>query len=384
MQTENKQEVIIQRIDDVLNKLHNKDFTIHFFVVDSNNVPNGSMAYIYHLAKTLQNEGYKVKMLYQIENEATPEEIQQCEQEGNLIPEDRVFTGVTGWMGEEYTSLEHLNISQVEWSVNPADFLFIPEVFSSLMYQTMKYNLPCKRYVLMHNYDYVTEFIPFGVQWSNYGITDVLTTSEAQATAIKEVFPYVKPKVLPPAIDEAFRKPILAQKLIVNILTKRQEDVNRIIKPFYWKYPAYRFVSFRDLRNFPRAEYSELLKEGAIAVWVDPETPFGYAPLEAMRCNNIVIGQIPNNVPEWMGNDEHLHDNGLWVNNIREIPDALATIIGAWMKDNIPSAIYEEMDKTNTLYTTETWNRNVKDIFDNILNERIKEIEDVKIMANKK
>ena len=54
------------------------------------------------------------------------------------------------------------------------------------------------------------------------------------------------------------------------------------------------------------------------------------------------------------------------------------------MKDNIPSAIYEEMDKTNTLYTTETWNRNVKDIFDNILNERIKEIEDVKIMANKK
>ena len=59
----------IERIEETINSLQNKDFTLYFFVVDSKNVPNGTMQYIYQIAKTLQDKKYKVKMVYQMENE---------------------------------------------------------------------------------------------------------------------------------------------------------------------------------------------------------------------------------------------------------------------------------------------------------------------------
>ena len=48
--------------------------------------------------------------------------------------------------------------------------------------------------------------------------------------------------------------------MIINIISKEQSDINKIIKPFYWKYPMYKWVSFRDLRGFPKEIYSQYLK----------------------------------------------------------------------------------------------------------------------------
>ena len=94
------------------------------------------MQYIYQLAKTLKDKNYKVKMLYQLENEYTQSEIDELKRKEKPIDERRVFTGVGEWLGEEYMKLPHMNISKEEWKVSPSDFLFIPEVFSSLMKQT--------------------------------------------------------------------------------------------------------------------------------------------------------------------------------------------------------------------------------------------------------
>ena len=229
----NNDQKAIERIEEAITKLENNDFTFYFFIVDCNNVPNGNMQYIYQLAKTLNDKNYKVKMLYQLENEYTQSEIDELKRKEKPIDERRVFTGVGEWLGEEYMKLPHMNISKEEWKVSPSDFLFIPEVFSSLMKQTYQYKAPCKRIVVLHNYDYITEFIPFNDEWGTYGIHDVIVNTEQQGKLIKSVFPYVKYETLSPYIPDIFRKPIKPKKLIVNIISKKTEDVNKIMKQFY-------------------------------------------------------------------------------------------------------------------------------------------------------
>lgn len=374
----------LERIDEAISKLEINDFCFYFFVVDCKNVPNGSIQYIYQLAKTLNDKNYKVKMLYQLENEYDNEELEELKRKEKPIDDRRVFTGVGEWLGEEYMQLEHLNISKQEWTVSPSDFLFIPEVFSSLMKQTYQYKAPCKRIVLLHNYDYITEFIPFSDEWGTYGIHDVMANTKAQGDLISSVFPYVNVKILNPYISNIFRKPIKPKKLIVNIISKKTEDVNKIMKQFYWKYPMYKFISFRDLRGYPKETFAEFLQESAITVWIDNETPFGYSAIEAIKTGNIVIGKVPEHMPEWMGDENGLFNNGVWTYDLNTIPDILSHVLGSWMQDRIPETLCENMDNVDNLYTFEDYQNNVNEIINGYINDRINELKEIKTVINNK
>lgn len=374
----------LERIDEAISKLEINDFCFYFFVVDCKNVPNGSIQYIYQLAKTLNDKNYKVKMLYQLENEYDNEELEELKRKEKPIDDRRVFTGVGEWLGEEYMQLEHLNISKQEWTVSPSDFLFIPEVFSSLMKQTYQYKAPCKRIVLLHNYDYITEFIPFSDEWGTYGIHDVIANTKAQGDLISSVFPYVNVKILNPYISNIFRKPIKPKKLIVNIISKKTEDVNKIMKQFYWKYPMYKFISFRDLRGYPKETFAEFLQESAITVWIDNETPFGYSAIEAIKTGNIVIGKVPEHMPEWMGDENGLFNNGVWTYDLNTIPDILSRVLGSWMQDRIPETLCENMDNVDNLYTFEDYQNNVNEIINGYINDRINELKEIKTVINNK
>lgn len=369
----------IERIEETINKIKNNQSVLYFFIVDAKNIPNGNIAYIYDLAKCLYDKKYNVKMIYQLENEYTESELYKLRKKEEPIDNNRVFQGVREWLGDEYADLPHMNISTEQWSVSPCDFLFIPEVFSSLMFQTYKYKAPCKRYVILQNYNFVTEFIPLGVEWKNYGIYDAIVSTEEQSKLIKNVFPYMRTKILNPYINDCFRKPLKPKNLIINIISKNQSDVNRIIKPFYWKYPIYKFVSFRDLRNFSRETYCDMLKESAITIWIDGDSPFGYSALEAMRCNNIVIGKIPERIPEWMQDENGLKNNGLWTYDIDSIPEILSKLLASWMQDEIPEVLQKNMDETNQLYTFENFDKNVEKTFDDIFNEHINDINELKV-----
>lgn len=378
---------VTERIENEIGKLKNKDFTMFFFTIDSKNVPSGSLVYTYELALAFKKLGYNVKMLYEIANEFTDREIRKKKEKGKFNPSDeRVFCGVGNWLGKEYGELEHLNIAKKDaWQVSASDFLFIPEAFSSLMSQTYMYKIPCKRYVLLQNFDYVTDFIPFGTQWVNFGISDCIATTQLQADMIHDVMPYVKTTVVNPYIPEYFRKPVKPKNLVVNIISKKQSDINKLMKTFYWKYPVYKFISFKDLRGMAREHYAEMLKEGAITIWIDTDTPFGYGALEAMRCGNIVIGKVPENFQEWMTDqDGKVMDNVIWFSNFQSLPDILADVIGSWMQDEIPSEITDAMEKTNKLYTKEKWDADVKNLCDNIVDSRIAELEAFKKTINNK
>jgi len=368
----NKEQIVLKNIDSAIEKLENKECTLFFFVSDCKNVPNSNSLYIYQMALTLHELGYNVCMLYQLPNEYSKAEIDRLTRLGKPIDPLKIFEGVDRWLGEKYSSLEHLNIAEKEWKVSPCDFLFIPEVFSSLMKETFDKGIPCKRYVILQNFRYITEFIPFGDQWMNYGITDVIASNQKQADLIASVFPYVEKhtRVIRPYIQENICEPLKAKKLIVNVAAPRNSYIEHIIKTFYWKYPAMQFVTFRTLRNLPTEQYAEYLKEGCITVWYDPETPFGYSAIDAMKCGNIVVGKLPEMIPEWMEENDEILNNGIWFNDINEIPDILAKVIGSWMRDEIPEEIYTEMKKTSEKYTYEEWNKNIYQMAQEIFDER--------------
>ena len=188
----NKELTVLKNIDSAIEKLDNRECTLFFFVSDCKNTPNSNTLYIYQMALTLHELGYNVCMLYQLPNEYSKGEIDRLTRLGKPIDPLKIFEGVDRWLGEKYSSLEHLNIAENEWKVSPCDFLFIPEVFSSLMKETFDKGIPCKRYVILQNFRYVSEFIPFGDQWMNYGITDVIASNQKQADLAASVFPYVE------------------------------------------------------------------------------------------------------------------------------------------------------------------------------------------------
>lgn len=375
---------IVQRIETEIGKLKDKSFKVLFYVPDAKNNATGYISYIYQMALTLQQLGYNVKMLYQLDNEYTAEELKKLNLENQPIDDNRVFVGVTESLGEKYATLEHANIQNEELEVSPSDFLIIPEVYSSVMNQTKK--LSCKRIVLTQNYNYLTDFIQVGVSWANFGITDTITSCLNQAELVNSVFPYVKTKVLTPYIPSYFYEGNEPKKLIVNIITKSQKDANKIIKPFYWKYPMYKWVSFRDLRSYPREMFADYLREGAITIWVDSDTQFGYAPLEAIKSGNIVIGKIPELIPEWMLSEDktQLLDNGIWFNNINSVHKIIADVIRTWINDDIPSEITDAMKETAKKYSFDEYKVNLDNLINSYINERVKEFEEVIIVAKSK
>lgn len=375
---------IVQRIETEIGKLKDKSFKVLFYVPDAKNNATGYISYIYQMALTLQQLGYNVKMLYQLDNEYTAEELKELDLENQPIDDNRVFVGVTESLGEKYATLEHANIQNEELEVSPSDFLIIPEVYSSVMNQTKK--LSCKRIVLTQNYNYLTDFIQVGVSWANFGITDTITSCLNQAELVNSVFPYVKTKVLTPYIPSYFYEGNEPKKLIVNIITKSQKDANKIIKPFYWKYPMYKWVSFRDLRSYPREMFADYLREGAITIWVDSDTQFGYAPLEAIKSGNIVIGKIPELIPEWMLSEDktQLLDNGIWFNDINSVHKIIADVIRTWINDDIPSEITDAMKETAKKYSFDEYKVNLDNLINSYINERVKEFEEVIIVAKSK
>lgn len=339
--------IMKSRIEEHISKLEKKDFSMYFYVIDTKGNPSGSLSYIYDIAWGLKEMGYNVNMLHNEEE----------------------FVGVEEWLGKEYSDLPHFNIEKNSIDISPSDFLFIPEIYSNVMSATKK--LPCQRIAILQNFDRMTEFIPFGSTWNDLGISKAITTSENNAKRLKTYFPYIDVNVITPKLSKVFYKNNEIKKLIINIVTKDSNDINKIVKPFFWQYPMYRWVAFRDLRGMNREDFSKALQESAITIWVDNDTDFGYVPLEAMKCGSIVLGKMPNTIPEWMIDGDNLRNAGVWVDDFVSIPTVLASVIRTWTMDEIPDELQKNADEIVSNYTQGKQLQDIKNIIvDKIINDR--------------
>lgn len=357
-----KNKELIGIIEENIAKIENKEFTVYFFIIDTKGNPSGNVEYTYQLALQLSRLGYNVVMLHN----------------------EKDFIGVEEWLGSEYANLPHKNIEKENVEISAADFLFIPEYNLDAAVQTKE--LPCKRVLIAYNFDHICDFMPITANMEILKIHDVITTTKVQEGIIKTYFPEVKTHVVSPSINDVFTdngdKP---QNLVVNIVAKNQSHINRIVKPFFWKNPLYKWVSFRDLRGFSQEAFAEALKNGAITIWIDDSTPFGFSALEAMRSGSILLAKTPIRLTDWMITHKDdgsidLTDACLWFESLDSLPDMIVSIVRNWTLDQIPHEIYDNQKLMNGRYTKETQAKEIEMVFGNeIFKQRA---EDYKVVVS--
>ena len=345
-----KKETIIENINKEISKIDEKKNRLYFFVIDTKGVPSGSLEYIYNLALIAKEEGYDVSMLH------TEEE----------------FVGVGSWLGEEYSSLPHYNVNDGEVGTSPSDILFIPEIYSQVMNQTK--TLPCKRVAILQNYDYLVEQMPYAAQWGDFGIMEGITNSDYQAAELNSAFPYVKLTKVTPYISKIFGNTITPKKMIINVIAKDQSDIKKIVKPFYWKYPHFRWVSFKELRNLSKEEFAQALRDGAITIIVDETASFMYSALESMKSGSITIVKTPTTEVDW-ANGEELPNCCVWFNDYDTLHKQIASIVRSWVLDKIPPVLEEESKKVLANFSYDRTKKEFLDYVNNVLDNRKKEME---------
>lgn len=349
-----------KKIKDAIKNIESKNFTLLFFVYDTQGAPNGSLAYIYETAYQLKESGYKVKMLYA----------------------DKEFVGVESWLGKKYASLPHELIDKdASITVSPADFLFIPELYTSVMSATKA--LPCKRIVIFQNLSYLADTCPMGVSFEDLKIRDFITPSEKLKKRIERLFPVSKINVVHRSLPEYFKQN-KTKKLVIDIVATNQNDVNEIIKTFYWRFPHYKWVAFRPVSNVEREDFAKELGDSIATIWCDARTDCGQAALEAMAANSIVIGKVPNNEPDWLTDkDGNILNNGLWFYNNFDAADVIASVVESFIGDSIPEVVYDEMKKTVDTYSEENFKKELS-VYNLIFEQRKNELEKVLIAYENK
>lgn len=319
----------IEKLEEIVSTLVNKEGTVYFFTLDTKSAPNGEVKYVYDLALSLLGMGYDVKMLHQ---------------------EDE-FVGASDWLGDKYSSLEHLDVKNDNVTVKPSDFLFIPEVFTTVLSQTK--TLPCKRIMIYYNPSYFNDYMPVGATLADMNIFDVVTTNDTLKNRISSYFPNVNVKVVRPSIRDIFYDDKAPKKLIVNVLTPTANEVNDIVKPFYWKYPSYKWVSFRDLKGIPQNVLADVMREAAITVWADDLTSNAQTALEALKSGSLLIAKTPNTPPEWMLEEGEYRFGIIWVDSYDMIHDVLASVVRGWTRNEIIDKYLQMSDEVSGLYTEE-------------------------------
>ena len=348
-------EEMLKLLDDNIYRIKDKDFNIYFFVLDTKGNPSSSLEYIYQTAYVLHSMGYNVKLLHQ----------------------EKDFVGVADWLEEKYASLPHANVDKDNVEITPSDILVVPEIFANVILQTKK--LPCKKVILVQNYNHITEFMPVSVSLEELGITDAIVTTKVQESKFQKYFPNVRTHIVSPSIKKLFRKSDNLKKLIINVVCKDQTIVNRIVKPFYWENPIYKWVTFRDLRGLTMEDFAKGLDEAAITVWVDDETNFGYTLLEALRCGGIVLAKVPNHPSDWMMENGDLNPNIIWFNDIDDIPSMLSSLVRTWTMDEVPDEVYALQSKLSTIYSEEKQREEITDVYiHGIIQHRLEDFEAAK------
>ena len=353
----------VEQINSLVEKLDSKDFGLYFFTLDTKGNPTAGIANIYEHVKLLNELGYKAYILH--------------EKNDYKLKGDESGMGIADWLGEDYAALPHISIEGQNLNISPADFIIIPEVFSTIMDQVKGF--PCRKVVLSQSYDYLLELLPIGKRWDvDYGFSHVITTSDRQANYIKSLFPLVKTHTVPVSIPEYFKPSDKPKIPVVTIHTRNQGDAAKIAKSFYLQFPMYKWITFKELRGLSREAFAHELGKSCLAVWIDDQAGFGTFPLEAMECGTPVIGKIPNMIPEWLETTDEqgnlvVKNNGIWTNTTLNIPELIATYIKVWLEDSVPADLMNTIKDSTGKYTSENQKKILANVYGQLVEERKQE-----------
>jgi len=331
----------IEKLESSLSRISNKENVIYFLTYDTKNNARAAVKNIYDMALALKESGRLVKILV----------------------EDKTYTGVDSWLGDEYNSLEVVSIKEDKVEIKVEDVIVVPEYYSNVLPQLS--NIKSVKVMLVQQKDYIFETLPIGSRWSDYGFDKCITTSESSKKYILDYFPESLVHLIPPFIGDNFQHTDKPIKPYVAISCRDRLIHRKLISEFYIKYPQLRWITFRDMVQMSYDEFADNLKECMVSLWVDDESTFGTFPLESMKCGVPVVGKIPNTEPDW------LSENGLWTYDVNKLVEILGTFILAWLEGvELTSEVKEKMRETVVPYTKETHNNNTLSIFNSLISIR--------------
>ena len=336
----------IEKLESALGRLATKENVIYFLTYDTRNNPRASVKHIYDMALILKQDGYDV----------------------NILVEDKTYSGVSNWLGEEYNDLKVVTIKEDKINIQIDDVIVVPEYYSNVLQQLS--NVRCTKVMLVQQKEYIFETLPVVSRWSDYGFDRVITTTESAKKYILDIFPECLVFVIPPIIGDNFKPITLPLKPYVAISTRDRLVHRRIISEFYLKFPQLRWITFKDMVQMSYDEFSTALRECMVSVWVDDDSTFGTFPLESMKCGVPVIGKIPNVEPDW------LDDNGMWTYDTNKIVEIMGKYIMAWIEGvELNDEVKDKMKETLLPYETEITKNNILSIFNSLKNKRVESIE---------
>ena len=128
----------------------------------------------------------------------------------------------------------------------------------------------------------------------------------------------------------------------------------------------------------PILEFANRLKENFAAIWIDRIASLGTFPLECMKSGVLPICLKPDITPEYLLNrdaenkvESIISDTGIWTSDYYDIPTIIAEVILNYLQDGIPDSLYESMNNVAEKYTQKNAEEKIKNIYQEILNERI-------------
>ena len=212
-----------------------------------------------------------------------------------------------------------------------------------------------------------------------------ITNSDYQARELNEVFPYVKLKKVTPFLSKVFGNTNEPKKMVVNIIAKDQSNIKKIVKPFYWKYPMFKWVSFKELRNLPKEEFAKALREAAVTIVVDEDASFGYSTLESIKSGAITMCKVPQTELEWATvEDGTLSNCCVWFDTYDTLHKQLASVIRSWITDKVPTLLEEEGNKVCEKYSYDRTKKEFMEYVNDVLGRRKAEMSDLIIQIKNK
>lgn len=335
----------VEILEAALERLESNNSTIYFLVYDTKNNARASVKHIYDIALVLQNNGFKCV----------------------ILSEDKSYTGVNGWLGENYKALTVKSIKEDNIEIKIDDMIVVPEYYSNVLEQLA--NVRCVKIMLVQQKDYVFETLPIGSKWIDYGFDKVITTTENAKKFIMEYFPQSIVYLIPPMISDNFSPSETPLKPYIAISCRDRVVHRKLISQFYLKYPQLRWITFKDMIQLTYEDFAKSLKECMVSLWVDDESTFGTFPLESMKCGVPVVGKIPNLEPDW------LTENGMWTYDTDKLVDILATYIMAWLDGKeLSQEVTDKMKETLVPYKNDITENNIVSIFSSFKNKRVENI----------
>jgi predicted peroxiredoxin len=346
----------LEKIKVAISKLENKESKFLFAVANSPQ-PSASVYEIYFHANVAKSMGFDVTMLTDVNDYVVPEYIEKS-----------------------LTEIEHVSMEKINLKVGPQDVLVIPEIFSNVMEQTK--NLGCIRIGLLQSIDYMLNALVLGVDWSEFGIDNILTTSESMRDALGLFYGPNKFRIgvynvgIPSYFHNNSDDP---KRPVISVIGRNPNDVAKVIKLFYAKYPQFKWITFDPMmteskppKPLRRVDFADRLRNNFASLWIDRISSFGTFPLEAMKSGSIPVGLVPDFAPEYLITKEGkiAENTGFWTNNIYELPLLLGEVLTKFLDDTIDEKIYDTMEKTASVYTQEKSKEQLEKYYTAILSER--------------